>query len=349
MNAIVELRSETAAPAFTVIVATYNHSAYIDAALGSIFGQSFQDFEVVVVDDGSTDGSRAIIENWRDRYSARIRVFTHQGRTNRGLVETYKLALSKARGEFVAFLEPDDIWSTEFLARKHSAFRKWPHADVVFSKYRILREGPWGWEMAFRQLTLHVLTPHNTPFDNFSALLRMNNVATFSCFAVRRQSLATVPPVFSQRTVLLDWWTLLFLSARSDFVLDGGSHVVWRQRSASALRRQDFSALKDEVVALYRSSLALLIAREAELTEDRRHELFREARVQSVFAEFFLDPNWARFFRAVRLDPRRAMALAASHWINSKKHGSKKHGVASRQERAEQPAVVSESLDEHYS
>jgi teichuronic acid biosynthesis glycosyltransferase TuaG len=97
-------------PAVSVIIPAYNAEAFLARALRSVQAQSFQDFEIVVVDDGSTDGTAAVARGFS---GVRYVGANHQGEAaarNRGLEE--------ARGEFVAFVDADDEWLPEKLARQ---------------------------------------------------------------------------------------------------------------------------------------------------------------------------------------------------------------------------------------
>lgn len=91
-------------PLLSVIVPVYNVSAYLDRCVASLVGQSFQHFEILLVDDGSTDGSGAICDHWA-RTDARVRVL-HQ--SNRGQSAAKNRALSVARGSLIGFVDGDD-------------------------------------------------------------------------------------------------------------------------------------------------------------------------------------------------------------------------------------------------
>jgi len=91
-------------PKVTVMMCVYNSARTIGEAIESVLGQTFRDFELVIVGDGSTDGSGNIIESYND---SRIRVFHRQKRV--GITKARLFGLEKARGEYVAILDSDDI------------------------------------------------------------------------------------------------------------------------------------------------------------------------------------------------------------------------------------------------
>ncbi len=86
----------------------FNGEAFLAEAIDSVLGQTFQDFELIVVDDGSTDRSAEILKDYADR----IRVIRQQ---NRGVSAARNAGIQESRGEFIAFLDSDDYWDPEFL------------------------------------------------------------------------------------------------------------------------------------------------------------------------------------------------------------------------------------------
>lgn len=116
-------------PWVSVIVPTHNQGRFLGEALGSILGQSFRDFELLVVDDGSTDETAAILEAERD---PRLRRF----RTDRvGVSAARNLALDRARGHYVAFLDGDDRWLPHKLETDHHILSRNPEVDVLFGNF----------------------------------------------------------------------------------------------------------------------------------------------------------------------------------------------------------------------
>lgn len=101
-------------PRISVALSVHNNAAYLTAALDSILAQSFRDYELLVVDDGSTDASPAILDHYATR-DPRIRVM-HQA--NRGLIASLNRILAMARGDYIARMDGDDIALPERFARQ---------------------------------------------------------------------------------------------------------------------------------------------------------------------------------------------------------------------------------------
>ena len=122
----------------SIIVPIFNVAPYLDEALDSVVSQTYRDLEVIVVDDGSTDGSGEMCEAWVSR-DPRVKV-VHQ--PNGGLSRARNVGLDLASGDAVAFLDSDDAWLPDFVERM-AAGMEGSRADVVACRYAMLHEGEW--------------------------------------------------------------------------------------------------------------------------------------------------------------------------------------------------------------
>src|SRR2546423_542832 len=114
-------------PSVSVLMPVYNGEKYLAAAVESILAQAYRDFEFVILNDGSTDGSMRILERFQRR-DPRIRVLS---RENRGLVQTVNELIGFARGEWVALMAQDDISLPERLALQSDFLRRHPEVLCV--------------------------------------------------------------------------------------------------------------------------------------------------------------------------------------------------------------------------
>lgn len=113
----------------SVVIPLYNKEKQIAHTLQSVFKQTFQDFEVVVVDDGSTDSSVAEVEKFSD---SRIRLI-HQ--KNAGVAAARNRGIEEAKGDLIAFLDADDEWKPEYLATQYHLSQKYPDCNVFACNY----------------------------------------------------------------------------------------------------------------------------------------------------------------------------------------------------------------------
>ena len=108
-------------PLISVIVPIYNVEEYLSGCLESILSQNFSDFEIICIDDGSTDESGSILEMYASKDS-RIRT-VHQ--ENKGLSSARNVGLDMARGEYIAFCDSDDYYHPDFLKKLYyNIYRK---------------------------------------------------------------------------------------------------------------------------------------------------------------------------------------------------------------------------------
>ena len=118
----------------SILLPVYNGEAFLEAAIESALSQSFKDFELIVVDDCSTDGSWAIIERMRQR-DPRIKSFTNE--TNQGLFANYNRCLSRAEGRYIKPFAQDDILAQDCLKRMFDVLEHDPSVVLVSSARNI--------------------------------------------------------------------------------------------------------------------------------------------------------------------------------------------------------------------
>ena len=118
-------------PLFSVIIPLYNKAENIRDTLNSALEQTFQDFEIIIIDDGSTDNSMEIVNTHTD---SRLKVFSKE---NEGVSLARNYGVSKANGKFMAFLDADDFWKTDHLEVLNSLILSYPKITWFASRYEI--------------------------------------------------------------------------------------------------------------------------------------------------------------------------------------------------------------------
>lgn len=127
--------AEAHSPKVTVRIPAYNHEKYIHECLESVLNQTFQDFEIVITDDGSSDRTVEIIREFND-----TRISLEVLDKNYGSAYAIENCLKKARGEYVANLCSDDAWELNKLEKQVAFLDKNPQFDAVFTKVKIIDE-----------------------------------------------------------------------------------------------------------------------------------------------------------------------------------------------------------------
>ena len=123
-------------PRISVVMIFFNSERYITEAIDSVLAQTFTDFELLLVDDGSTDTSSAIARDYANRYPISVHYLEHEGHANRGMSAARNLGLRNAVGEFVALIDSDDVWSPNKLAEQLRIMELHPELGMVCGTVR---------------------------------------------------------------------------------------------------------------------------------------------------------------------------------------------------------------------
>lgn len=119
---------------FTVVIPLYNKEKHISRAVKSIINQTYQDFEIIIIDDGSTDNS---LEELMKINDSRIRIIKQM---NNGVSSARNKGIDEARNEYIGFLDADDSWKPNFLQSIKSLIEQYPLAGAYATSYEIQRE-----------------------------------------------------------------------------------------------------------------------------------------------------------------------------------------------------------------
>ena len=125
-------------PRVSVCIPAYNHAAYLPVGLDSVLSQSYPDFEIIVADDGSTDGCLEVAQGFARAHPEKVRVVTHPGGENRGVTATFNLAVSHSRGEYLAWLGSDDVWLPGKLEAQVRQLEQHPEWGLVYSLAEVI-------------------------------------------------------------------------------------------------------------------------------------------------------------------------------------------------------------------
>lgn len=120
-------------PKVSVLLTNYNGEKYLDEAISSVLAQTYTDFEFIIIDDASTDSSKAIIDRYKD-----IRIQTYYATQNRNIAYSLNLALTMSTGEYIARIDSDDIWEADKLEVQMKYLEEHPECGVCFTKVNII-------------------------------------------------------------------------------------------------------------------------------------------------------------------------------------------------------------------
>lgn len=122
----------TDTPLVSVIIIFLNAADFLQEAIESVLAQTYEDWELLLVDDGSNDGSSAIAKNFASQSPVRIHYLEHEGHQNLGMSATRNLGIRNANGNYIAFLDADDFWLPDKLETHVKILSSRPEVGMLF-------------------------------------------------------------------------------------------------------------------------------------------------------------------------------------------------------------------------
>lgn len=119
-------------PLISGITIFLNAEKFIEEAIESVLAQTYDNWELLLVDDGSTDGSTTIAQRYAQQHPTKVRYLEHDEHQNRGMSASRNLGIHNAKGEYIAFLDADDIWLPRKLERQVAILEAQPEAVMVY-------------------------------------------------------------------------------------------------------------------------------------------------------------------------------------------------------------------------
>jgi hypothetical protein len=202
----------TGQPAVSVLVTTYNHAPFVWECLESLAAQTCRDFEIIITDDASSDGTADLIQTWLNERCSSARFL--RNRVNRGICANRNTALSFAGGQFLCSLSGDDAYEPERIERQLECFRgQPPDVAVVYSDMRMINARGRDLGMTFLDYHLGMEPP---PEGNAFARLLRGSFIPAPAAMIRRSCLDLVGP-YDESLFHEDYDMWLRLSARFRF------------------------------------------------------------------------------------------------------------------------------------
>ena len=251
-------------PRVSAIIIVLNGEGFLGEAIDSVIAQNFDDWELLVVDDGSSDGTRPLVERYATA-DPRIRLLRHPDHGTHGMSASRNRGLADARGEFVAFLDADDLWLPDKLAEQVAILDRQPEAAMVYGRTLIWHE----WAAAagerdhFYELGVAPEAVYR-PLQLFHQLLENRHQTPTTCNAMIRRKAAEAVGGFdpSFRTMFEDQVFFAKLLLACPAFVSGATWAKYRQHPASASSQaRDSAEVTREHLRYLRAVRRHLIAR----------------------------------------------------------------------------------------
>ena len=227
------------APKISVVVPSHNYQDLIRQTLDSLLAQTYQNFEIVVVDDGSTDRSVEVVDEYVRRRPDLVRLHRHPGDANLGLAATLRLGAEKASGAYVAFCEADDLWMPNHLEEIVRAIQAYGTPAWIANDVEIFGD-PWrGAKMELanaRRIRARCRRTLNR--FSFAEFRRANWVLTFSACLVARAEFLALDFAGNPWPQHADWWLWRQMAARHPLVYVNRKLTAWRMHRSYVTQAQ---------------------------------------------------------------------------------------------------------------
>jgi glycosyltransferase involved in cell wall biosynthesis len=205
-------------PLISVVIPVYNNESTIQETIESVLTQSFSELELIVINDGSQDSTLKIVSSILD---PRLKVFSYP---NGGLAATRNRGISHASGEYISFIDADDLWTPDKLEAQFKALQVNPQAAVAYSWTDWIDESG-----QFLRPGGHI----SVKGDVFATLLVRDFVESGSNPLIRAEALAEVGGFDESLPAVEDWDMWLRLAARYEFVCVPSPQILYRVSSSS--------------------------------------------------------------------------------------------------------------------
>lgn len=268
-------------PLVSVIVIFLNSEQFIQEAIDSIIAQTYDNWELLLVDDGSNDRSTKIALQHAEQYPNKIVYCEHEGHQNRGMSASRNLGIRNAKGEYIAFLDADDVWLPPKLERQVAIMESQPEAAMVYGPVERWYSWTGNPEDTQRDFVAQLNVPLNTlakpPTLLIPFLLRENPATTVGL--MRREVVESVggyEEMFGGMYEDQAFYTKLCL--KFPIFVAGESWYRWRKHSdsccATAVSNKQYSAARSEFLNWLEQYLVQQQVKDSEIWKVLHHQLW---------------------------------------------------------------------------
>lgn len=219
----------------SIITASYNYAQYLSECIESVIAQTYQNWELIVVDDGSIDNSVEIIKSYCKKDS-RIKIFQHQNCANKKLKETLLLGIKNANSEWIVFLESDDKLHPDYLEEKIKIIEQEPKVEFIFNDFELINDTSFYNTKYYYKFSKYVLS-QNGYIDLKKGMCNVNCIPTFSTVMIKKKLLESLDfnTPFDSR---LDYFLWLQLTPKIKFYFLNKKLTQWRKHSESYVLKE---------------------------------------------------------------------------------------------------------------
>jgi len=253
-----------AAPLVSVAVVTYNHGDFLEHCLQSILAQDYPNFEIIVADDGSTDGTPDLLRRYEASYPGKV--IPHISEINRGVTPNHNVALSGCRGKYIAWIGGDDLMLPGKLSEQVAFLEANPRCAICYHDVEVF-------DSASGETLYRASEVDPQIAGNFITLVRKGNFHRASSSMVRRSS---SPKGFNPSIPVASDW-LYFVECLADGgTIDPIPGVFGRyRRHANNVTHSSDSVSPAELMSEHLQSCAIIVGKWPAVTRHARYRMSR--------------------------------------------------------------------------
>ncbi len=229
-------------PFFSVAIAVYNKERYILETVESVLAQDFDDFEIVVVDDGSTDRSIDIIKNLRND---RVKIYTQE---NKGASAARNHAIAKCSGRYIALIDADDLWMPHHLSDIKELIQVFPKAQLFATHYEVMYTPYYKVEANYSV----EINKRTTVIEDYFAGSMISSLIHTSSVAFTRKSFESVEGFDENMKSGHDTDLWIKLSLKHDLAFHSNLSMTYRNFAENNLSSNKLIAEKSRMLLKYR-------------------------------------------------------------------------------------------------
>lgn len=216
----------------SIITTSYNYEEYIKETIESVLAQTYTNWEMIIVDDGSKDNSINTIKEYCEK-DKRIKLYQHKNAENKGIVESVKLGVEKSTTDWIVFLESDDTICPEYLETKIEVIKKHPDVKFIFNDVNMFGDKERIKEyQKYLIISKGILSQYSYPTNLLKHFIGINLVPTFSVVMLNKEILKDIDYNVKFKPIS-DWYLWAQLAVDNKFYYIDEKLTNWRMHRNS--------------------------------------------------------------------------------------------------------------------
>lgn len=289
-----------------ILLATYNGEKFVKEQIESILNQTYENFNLIISDDASTDNTLNILEEY-EKKDTRIKVFKKE--KNKGLIDNFEFLLKNVTSDYFMFSDQDDIWKKDKIEKSINKLKEensglvYTDLEIVDEKLNVIYPSYWKYKQIYKKIK---------KYNNFEALYLNNFVTGCTILAKSKYIKDILPLPRNSKFVLHDYWTALIISAKDKISYVEEPTIQYRQHKNNRVgssRKSDqlenfedlrnlFIRVKIEHFEVFKENIEKIKTKESSKYTNEALKYFENLKK----VKYINLKNWKLFFRLYKYE-----------------------------------------------